>query len=230
MISASGDLHPGVLQSITSEVSPRSYTGDIRPLREFSAPSIDWQSWFPESDGLEFAEGFLPLLPQTSQSTTASEGSDELEQSVGQVSPTSGIDKNGWYPLPPNNIALPLPGQTYDFAMDERDQVDSEEREHVPKCAETSGLALRRAKNRTAASKCRAKQKKNAKGLQEAYEQISGQNAYLKRQERILRGLITSLRDCALQHDSTRCRCTSLHAFNKKRAERIFQDMNSSDR
>lgn len=191
---------------------------------------MDWQSWFPESGGLDFAEASLSLEPQTSQSTTASEGSDELERSVSQISPMSSIDTNDWHPQPRNGIALPLPGQTDSFVMDERDQIDFGHREHAAKSAGESGTALRRAKNRTAASKCRAKQRKNAKGLQEAYEETSGQNAYLKRQERMLRGLITSLRDCALQHDSTRCRCTSLHAFNKRRAEQIFKAMDSSDK
>jgi septal ring factor EnvC (AmiA/AmiB activator) len=172
----------------------------------------------------------MSSVPQISQNTTASEESDELERSVSQVSPISGIDANDWYPLPPNNMALPLPGRTDSLMTDGKDQIDSEDREHAAKSAGESGTALRRAKNRSAASKCRAKQRKNAKGLQEAYEENSSQNAYLKRQERMLRGLITTLRDCALQHDSTRCRCTSLHAFNRRRAEQISRAMDSSDR
>ncbi|KAL1581704.1 hypothetical protein WHR41_09653 [Cladosporium halotolerans] len=97
-----------------------------------------------------------------------------------------------------------------------------------PEGAGTPGVAFRRARNRTAASKCRAKQKLQAKALQKEFDEGSARNARLRQQALELRGLVVSLRDYALQHDSSRCRCTSLHAFNKKRAERYFQSVGSS--
>lgn len=83
----------------------------------------------------------------------------------------------------------------------------------------------RRAKNRLAATKCRAKQKVRRDGLQTEFRSMSAQNKRLKREERLLRDAIAFLRDCALQHDATRCNCDSLHRFNLKRAECISLDM-----
>jgi len=80
-----------------------------------------------------------------------------------------------------------------------------------------------RARNRMAASKCRKKQKRQREDLQKDAEQLCARNKRLKRQEHLLRNAVTFLRDCALQHDSTRCDCESLHTFNIQRAEDFYQ-------
>lgn len=87
----------------------------------------------------------------------------------------------------------------------------------------TSASSKYRARNRLAASRCRQKQKVHREALQKDAEQQSADNKRLKRQEHLLRNVVTFLRDCALQHDSTRCGCDSLHAFNIQRAEQVHQ-------
>lgn len=130
--------------------------------------------------------------------------------------------------LRPVDSTSPLSGQDISAPKSDSDgrSVDRVSSQRGSEAGETSKLAWRRAKNRTAASKCRAKQKDRTEALQKLYEESSAQNAYLKRQERVLKGLVISLRDCALQHDSARCRCKVLHAFNMRRAEQISRSMN----
>jgi hypothetical protein len=79
----------------------------------------------------------------------------------------------------------------------------------------------RRAKNRLAANKSRAKSKRHHEILQERYEQSLDQNSALKRQEQALRETAAFLKDCLLQHNSSSCSCKCLHQFNKLRAESI---------
>lgn len=84
------------------------------------------------------------------------------------------------------------------------------------------GVELRRrAKNRIAANKSRAKSKRHHEILQERYEQSLDQNSALKRQEQALRETAAFLKDCLLQHNSSSCSCKCLHQFNKLRAENI---------
>lgn len=86
-------------------------------------------------------------------------------------------------------------------------------------------LEARRAKNRLAATKCRAKQRQQRDRLQTQYQSASARNKRLREEERLLRDAIVFLRDCALQHDATHCSCNSLHRFNMMRAECISMDM-----
>jgi len=84
------------------------------------------------------------------------------------------------------------------------------------------GVELRRrAKNRIAANKSRAKSKRHHEILQERYEQSLDRNIALKRQEQALRETAAFLKDCLLQHNSSSCNCKCLHQFNKLRAENI---------
>lgn len=79
----------------------------------------------------------------------------------------------------------------------------------------------RRAKNRIAAGKSRAKSKRYHEALQERYEQSLDQNNALKHQEQALRAAAAFLKDCLLQHNSSSCSCQCLHQFNRSRAESI---------
>ena len=79
----------------------------------------------------------------------------------------------------------------------------------------------RRAKNRIAAGKSRAKSKRHHEALQERYEQSLDQNSALKHQEQSLRVTAAFLKDCLLQHNSSSCSCKCLHQFNTLRAENI---------
>jgi hypothetical protein len=206
-----------------------SHTGELGQAPGLLEPTVDWRSWFPETNDSRSLQESVALPPLSLQSTATSSRSNSLDQSNRQVLPMSDINTNDWCAFGPAETALPPPAPAANFMETNSNPIDPES-EFRSKSVETTGPELRRAKNRTAASKCRAKQKSFAKDLQEAHEETSRRNVYLKRQERILRELVTSLRDCALQHDSTRCSCTSLHAFNKKRAEHIFQRMERSGR
>lgn len=85
-----------------------------------------------------------------------------------------------------------------------------------------AGFELRRrAKNRIAAGKSRAKSKRHHVALQERYEQSIDQNSALKHQEQALRVTAAFLKDCLLQHNSSSCSCKCLHQFNTLRAENI---------
>jgi hypothetical protein len=86
----------------------------------------------------------------------------------------------------------------------------------------------RRAKNRLAANKSRAKSKRHHEILQERYEQSLDHNSALKRQEQALRETAAFLKDCLLQHNSSSCSCKCLHQFNKLRAENIARGIISS--
>lgn len=89
-----------------------------------------------------------------------------------------------------------------------------------------SGFELRRrAKNRVAASKSRAKSKRHHDALQERYDQSLERNGVLKRQEQSLRATAAFLKDCLLQHNSSSCGCKRLHEFNTLRAEKIARGM-----
>ena len=79
----------------------------------------------------------------------------------------------------------------------------------------------RRAKNRIAATKSRAKSKRHHGILQNEYQQSLSQNSALKQQEQALRETAAFLKDCLLQHNSSSCSCKCLHQFNKLRAESI---------
>lgn len=184
----------------------------------------------------------------SSQSTTVSQRSDEgeqaLQQSFAMGAGARGVGAGGTEGLQalcPVDSAMPAATQELKAAAalpasDSAQQGQAGAREGEgegegavePEGAGTPGVAFRRARNRTAASKCRAKQKLQAKALQKEFDDSSSRNARLRQQALELRGLVVSLRDYALQHDSSRCRCTSLHAFNKKRAERYFQSVGSS--
>ena len=104
------------------------------------------------------------------------------------------------------------------------DTCEDDTQDLSPQAAQQS-CETRRAKNRLAATKCRAKQKLRRDDLQTDFRSMSAQNKRLKREERLLRDAIAFLRNCALQHDATRCSCESLHRFNLMRAEYISMDM-----
>lgn len=93
---------------------------------------------------------------------------------------------------------------------------------------ETNVSELRRTNNRLAAGKYRSKQKRQRDALQKHYQQSINRNKQLKRQERLLRENIVFLKDCALQHDPTRCGCAMLHKFNLRRAEHFSTGSGSS--
>lgn len=183
-------------------------------------PAMNWQDWSHKPHSFDISEGYVPAQRHTSQSTASSDHSEDLGLDVQQPFQMHSADFNDFGLLGSMNATSPRPAYDATFAGG-----DGGKRETLTKDSETSGLEHRRAKNRTAASKCRAKQRSQTKALQKAFDEFSSKNASLKRQARDLRGLVASLRDCVLQHDSTRCRCTSLHAFNEKRAERIFREM-----
>lgn len=182
------------------------------------------QDWSPSSEEFVFPGGPDPLSRQNPQGTDVSKRRNDSNHGTHLVSPTDDLAMDDLEFLRPVDSASPL------SVREVSAQKPGNTRNHPKMCAPepfgTSGLAWRRAKNRAAASKCRTKQKDRNKALQDRYEESSAQNAYLKRQEQVLRGLVTSLQDCALQHDSSRCGCKVLHAFNLKRAEHISRGMN----
>lgn len=204
-------------------------TGAIDPENELAVlqPGIDWEHWsFGQSD-FNASDGNVDLSSQLLRGEVPNKQSVESYQSIHQTLATCDIDKHDSHLVcATDDTVLPL-AQRASLPASDSSQSSAEKPDAVPDRGETAGQECRRAKNRSAATKCRAKKRSDAKALQEAYEQSSSQNAYLKREERVLRRLVTSLRDFALQHDSRRCRCKSLHAFNKKRAEQIFQRMDS---
>lgn len=209
-------------------------SADPRHQLEFSPTSVSWQSWIPTPDVLEIPDEFdVPPL-QLQQSVTNSERSDESQQSDDQTFGTANMDATDLAadssPLFAIEETLPQTGRIMDQSDSDSSKSYGQMRELISSPNDITASARRRAKNRTAASKCRAKKKNDAKALQDAYEQTSSRNTRLKTQERNLRELITSLRNYALQHDSTRCRCKSLHAFNERRAEYISQRMDGSGR
>lgn len=165
------------------------------------------------------------MTRQSPQSIVVSEQSEDVNQSIHQALPMYSYDLATEHPRPlcpidsisPLSVPEPIPPEGT------RRQSRLRKRDLKPEPVEKSGLEWRRAKNRAAASKCRAKRGNLVKALQKEYEQTSSQNEYFKRQERVLRELVESLRDCALQHDPVRCRCKLLHDFNILRAEQISQ-------
>jgi len=191
------------------------------------------QDWSSESETFVCPPRPELLPRQASQGISLSNQSSQSSQDTNLVLPMDDVATNDLDLLCPVDSLSPLSDLDFTAPESDRASISSGNRkrgpEHGPEPVETSRLAWRRAKNRTAASKCRAKQKDRTKALQQEYEECSTQNAYLKRQERILKGLVTSLRDCALQHDSARCRCKVLHAFNMRRAEQISRSMSQSD-
>ena len=191
------------------------------------------QDWSSESETFVCPPRPELLPRQVSQGMSLSNQSSQSSQHTNWGLPMDDVAMNDLDLLCPVDSLSPLSDRDFAAPKPDRTSTSPELRkrghEHGPEPVETSRLAWRRAKNRTAASKCRAKQKDRTKALQQEYEECSSQNAYLKRQERILKGLVTSLRDCALQHDSARCRCKVLHAFNMRRAEQISRSMSQSD-
>lgn len=189
-------------------------------------PATIGENWCPESNETQLYTERSDYLPQQlSQVTGISEKGSGCGQVMQWASPMDGLMMDDLNFLCPVDSKSPLPTQEIPTPESDR-SVNTENCERGPEPVETSRLAWRRAKNRTAASKCRSKQKDRAEALQKKFEESSAQNAYLKRQERVLKGLVLSLRDCALQHDSTRCGCKVLHAFNIRRAEQISRSMN----
>lgn len=186
-------------------------------------PAFICQDWPLGSESFVFPGGPDSLSLQTFQGTGDSKRHDEFSHDLHSSSSTDDLAMDDLEFLRPVDSASPLSGG--EVTARENDIGKVVLKKYEPEPVVTSGLAWRRAKNRAAASKCRTKQKDRNKALQERFEESSAQNAYLKRQERVLRGLITSLRDCALQHDSARCGCKVLHAFNIKRAEHISRGM-----
>jgi hypothetical protein len=193
---------------------------------EVIGPADTNQEWSPESETLSWNGSSDLLPPHFSQMTETSKRGSGSSQDMHWNSPMDGLTMDDLSFLCPVDSTSPLSGQEISAPKSDRGSVSSGSCERGPGPVETSRLAWRRAKNRTAASKCRAKQKDRTEALQKLYEESSAQNAYLKRQERILKGLVISLRDCALQHDSARCSCKVLHAFNLRRAEQISRSMN----
>ena len=85
----------------------------------------------------------------------------------------------------------------------------------------------RREKNRVATAKCRAKKKNHAQDLSTKYRQESTTNVSLKHQERELRNMLTFLRSCSLQHNSSHCDCKFLHQYNIRQAQNIARVVES---
>lgn len=227
--------------SDSSGSSPTSSRTDDPRQRQESGilePAIGWQSWFSTLDDFTFPPKLGPLSPHSHNNKAAGE-QGRFDRSMPLSIPVTHTDGSGLNTLSTTNDTSLLPADTdisptANGSQDCSEQHgpekrDRQQRDSAYKTVETTGPAWRRAKNRVAASKCRAKHKSQEKALQEAFDHASSQNAYLKRQTRLLRESVTSLKDFALQHDSSRCRCKSLHTFNKKRAERISQSMDSSD-
>lgn len=184
-------------------------------------PMIDWQGWFPRSDSFDLLGECDPLSQGTWQDIMSDQRCDSLNDSFQPSSHDSYAMTNDLDLKCPADSMSPLSSKKEGSRSSQQAQGHIEDHDSPSRPVELSGLEWRRAKNRTAASKCRAKQKVHNKALQKEYEQKSAQNVNLKRHERKLRELVTSLRDLALQHDVTRCRCKSLHKFNMRRAEQI---------
>jgi hypothetical protein len=213
------------LPPVARRSGPASYPANPEKDPELIDPASLCQDW--SSDSETFVCPPRPeLAPQhVSQCVDASEHSAESSQDTNWALSMDDATMEDIDLLCPVDSVSPLSDRDFTAPKPDRSRGNSDDRKRGPEPVETSRLAWRRAKNRTAASKCRAKQKDRTKALQEEYEESSARNAYLKRQERVLKGLITSLRDCALQHDSARCRCKVLHAFNMRRAEQISRSM-----
>jgi hypothetical protein len=213
------------LPPVARKSGPVSYPANSEKELGVVDPANICQDWSSDSD-IFVCPPRPTLLPQrVSQGVDASEPSPESSQDTNWALPMDDVAMDDLDLLCPVDSVSPLSDRVLMAPKPDRPRDSSGNRERGPEPVETSRLAWRRAKNRTAASKCRAKQKDRTKVLQQQYEESSAQNAYLKRQERVLKGLVTSLRDCALQHDSARCRCKVLHAFNMRRAEQISRSM-----
>ncbi|KAM0724330.1 hypothetical protein Q7P37_000212 [Cladosporium fusiforme] len=205
-------------------------TGATNPQKESAIlqPGIDWENWSFGQHDFTASDGYIDLSSQFLRSDVPYQQSVESHQSPHQTLAMFDMDKRDSNLVrATDDTVVPL-AQRASFPANDSSKNCTGKPQADPEPGEKAGKECRRAKNRSAAIKCRAKKRSDAKVLKEAFEQSSFQNTFLKHEERKLRGLITSLRDCALQHDPRRCSCKSLHAFNKKRAEQIFQRMDSS--
>jgi hypothetical protein len=93
---------------------------------------------------------------------------------------------------------------------------------------EDSQLERRRQKNRNAAARCRAKAKNRESELRIKFGRESARHDYLKRQLLELRDSLTYLRNCALQHDSSGCKCDTLHKYNDAQAQNVRRSFSST--
>lgn len=83
-----------------------------------------------------------------------------------------------------------------------------------------------REKNRAAAARCRAKKQQDVEGLEDRHRELSANNSYMKREERILRGQLTQLQTMALLHNEELCTCHGIHSYNFRRADKVALDWN----
>lgn len=82
-----------------------------------------------------------------------------------------------------------------------------------------------REKNKVAAAKCRSRQRKQVRTIQEKGSRLGEENAKLKTMIQELRGELNALRSRALDHQACTCRVAQ---YNFNQAERIVAEYNCS--
>lgn len=106
------------------------------------------------------------------QSTAVSERGDEFDPLSHRAVPISGMNT---YNLDTrksrDNLSSMSTRSVHSIDSSDSSPTESETRDSSPSSEKATGLAERRAKKRTAASKCRAKHRSHAKNLQDAFEQ-----------------------------------------------------------
>ena len=191
--------------------------------------AIHWQDPFQGIQNYSVFEGDAPRQEQLSQDSNSDECSEGYVQDIEWPWLRHGSNADSFDSLRESDSTLPQPTCEATNMEDESMQVSQTKQRRGCDRSHKSSLESVRARNRVAASKCRAKQKNQTKALHEKFEKVSSRNAYLKHQTQQLRRLVVSLKDFALQHHSARCCCTTLHTFNQMRAERVFGALGSPD-
>jgi hypothetical protein len=204
---------------------PQSWNNDF-PLFDETVLTQRGLPWFENSNAANGFDTFLWPEPDTLLGTSTVEL--PYEPSQDGISPLSKMCASGMITDKGDADTDHGAGVTVDKAgrqANKRKRTDSSassKRATEEDSAGGRGVEVRRrAKNRLAANKSRAKSKRHHEILQERYEQSLEENCALKRQEQALRESAAFLKDCLLQHNSSSCSCKCLHQFNKLRAESI---------
>ena len=228
-ISVSPNVNDIALPPSMAATTPASYQnappGDSRSY----VNAIDWQDPFQGFQNYSVPESYAPPQRQMLQDSNSDKCCEDHVQDIGWPWLTHGTNADSFNSLRESGSTLPQPACEATNIEDESVQVSQTKQKRCRDRSHKSSLESVRARNRVAASKCRAKQKNRIKALHETFEKVSSRNAYLKHQTQQLRRSVVSLKDFALQHHSARCCCTTLHSFNKMGAKRVFRTLSSPE-
>lgn len=184
--------------------------------------AIGWQHPFQGIQNHSVPEGYAPGQGQLSQDSNSDECSEGSSWDIEWPWLTHDTRTDSFDSLCETGSTFPQPACEATNMEDESMQVSQTKQRRDSDRSQKSSLESIRARNRAAASKCRAKQKKKNQVLHETFEKASSRNAYLKHQTQHLRRVVASLKNFALQHNSGSCRCTTVHSFNKLGAKRFL--------